>query len=157
MLRLAILIRSTLEQPADAILSYGHLSLQNSSLAAFAPHFNDRANVGQIITASPFSMGLLTGGQPPSWHPATSELKDTVKKVEGLPQLALEYGVRKAFEEEMPLVVGFSGLKEIHECVAKWREVKETGEVRENSTRDEERAIEYLRNSGHLDWSWASP
>jgi len=114
-------------------MSYGHLSLQNSTFAAFALDFRDRANVRQLLTASPFSMGLLTGGNPPPWHPATPELKAAVKTLKGLPHLALEYGVRKAVEEDMPLVVGFSSLHEIHECVEKWREVKQTGQVRKNS------------------------
>jgi len=85
-------LRSILESSCvkvDTVLSYCHYSLDDTSLVRdFLPN---AASVG-VINASPLSMGLLTnrGKQhdlpsynshlttgPPSWHPATAEIKRT--------------------------------------------------------------------------------
>ncbi|KAF8076019.1 galactose dehydrogenase [Lyophyllum atratum] len=74
LLRLALLILHTPPyRPIDVILSYSHLSLQNSTFLQYAPQLQQRAQVGQLLAASPFSMGLLTAS-PPAWHPAPAEL-----------------------------------------------------------------------------------
>lgn len=59
--------------PLDVILSYCHYCLNDDSLAALVPYFQSK-NVG-IMNAAPTSMGLLTSGGPPEWHPASDELK----------------------------------------------------------------------------------
>ncbi|KAJ2026749.1 hypothetical protein H4S03_008552 [Coemansia sp. S3946] len=38
------------------------------------------AGVETVIAASPLSMGLLSDGETPEWHPAKSELKNAVKQ-----------------------------------------------------------------------------
>lgn len=57
----------------DTILSYCHYSLNDTALQSIIPLLKSKA-VG-IISASPMSMGLLTRQGPPSWHPASSALK----------------------------------------------------------------------------------
>lgn len=55
------------------ILSYCHYSLNDTSLLELVPYLQDKG-VG-IISASPMSMGLLSGQGYPEWHPAPPELK----------------------------------------------------------------------------------
>ena len=57
----------------DTVLSYCHYSLNDSSLVELLPLLQEKG-VG-IISASPFSMGLLTEQGPPDWHPAPVEIK----------------------------------------------------------------------------------
>lgn len=57
----------------EVILSYCHYSLNDTSLLELVPYLQDKG-VG-IISASPLSMGLLSGQGYPEWHPAPPELK----------------------------------------------------------------------------------
>ena len=164
LLRLAILILHTAPyKPVDVILSYSHLCLQNTTFLDFVPHFYARAQVGQLVPASPLSMGMLTP-TPPPWHPAPPELKQAVVDARvgwggDFPELAVGYSLRQsgALEPALPLVVGFSNPREVHECVRVWREVR--AGAREGSKREEgeEAAREVFRKAGYSDWSWASP
>ncbi|EDR12522.1 galactose dehydrogenase, partial [Laccaria bicolor S238N-H82] len=99
LLRLSILILHTAPfKPVDILLSYSHLCLQNSTFMEFASHFYRRAKVGQLLAASPLSMGLLTQS-PPSWHPAPPGLLHAVSKARenwpDLTNLALGYSLRQ--------------------------------------------------------------
>lgn len=159
LLRLSILILHTAPfKPVDILLSYSHLCLQNSTFMEFAPHFYRRAKVGQLLAASPLSMGLLTAF-PPSWHPAPPGLLHAVSKARekwsDLTNLALGYSLRqtRAVGDNLPLVVGFSTPEEVHECVKVWREVSKGSERQKR----EKEVCELLREAGYLDWSWASP
>lgn len=163
LLRLAILILHTPPgKPVDVVLSYSHLCLQNSTLMEFVPHFYDRAKVGQLISASPLSMGLLTS-KPPSWHPAPRELRQAVIDASrtwpgDFPNLAIGYSMSQSRlgEKLLPLVVGLSTPREVHEAVAVWRE-SEAGQSGEERRRGEECVREVIKNAGYLNWSWASP
>ncbi|KAG6866004.1 hypothetical protein C0991_009676 [Blastosporella zonata] len=162
LLRLALLILHTAPfKPVDVILSYSHLSLQNGTFLQYVPHFQERAKVGQLVTASPLSMGLLTPSPPP-WHPAPPELSAVAKEAagiwpDGLPNLALGYAVRNTGlnHGNIPLVVGFSTPQEVRECVKVWRELQD-GE-NEGRRKAEKTAQDAFLSTGHLDWSWASP
>ncbi|KAF9468845.1 NADP-dependent oxidoreductase domain-containing protein [Collybia nuda] len=162
LLRLALLILHTPPyKPVDVILSYSHISLQNATFSNFAPQFLQRAQVRQLLAASPLSMGLLTPAPPP-WHPAPPELQAAVVEInslwpEGLPNLALGYSIKStgAANGNIPLVVGFSHPREVHECVRVWRELQD-GHLEERG-KGEAEAREVFRKSGFLDWSWASP
>ncbi|KAF8165115.1 Aldo/keto reductase [Crassisporium funariophilum] len=163
LLRLAILVlHSSPYKPLDALLSYSHLCLQNATLSEFLPHFYERAKVGQVLAASPLSMGLLTY-KPPSWHPAPPRLLQAVVDAGGswdgdFPSLAVGYSIRhtSSATRPLPLVVGFSTPREVHECVKVWREV--VGGSESDGRKDgEERAREIFREATYLDWSWASP
>ncbi len=59
--------------PVDTILSYCHYSLNDRSLESLLT-LCEQKGVG-VINASPLSMGLLSQKGPPSWHPATAEIK----------------------------------------------------------------------------------
>lgn len=163
LLRLAILILHTPPyKPLDVLLSYSHLCLQNSTFLEFIPHFYKRAKVGQLVAASPMSMGLLTSN-PPLWHPAPPRLREAVvdasdKWIGGLPDLAVGYSIRHTIsaEEPLPLVVGFSSPWEVHECVKVWRDVL-AGHQNDEREKGEEQAREVFRQAEFLDWSWASP
>lgn len=58
----------------DTILTYCHYSLNDTSLQESLPFFKERG-VG-VINASPVSMGLLSNRGPPSWHPASQDIRD---------------------------------------------------------------------------------
>ncbi|MCR2806372.1 aldo/keto reductase [Paenibacillus soyae] len=57
----------------DAIISYCHYSLNDTSLLGLLPLLNERG-VG-LVNASPLSMGLLSTRGTPDWHPADAETK----------------------------------------------------------------------------------
>lgn len=160
LLRLALLVLHTAPYKSlDVLLSYSQLNLQNSAFADFAPHLLERARVGQLLTASPLNMGLLTP-TPPKWHPAPAELKDAVKKVAeacsdwdgGMVNVAVGYGYRKAAELDVPMVAGLSYPREVHESMHAWRDLKESQGKRRAQ---EDKAFEIF--DGYLGWSWASP
>ncbi|KAL1721353.1 Aldo/keto reductase family-domain-containing protein [Schizophyllum commune] len=164
LLRLAILIRATQGAPVDVLLSYCHLTLQNSTLVGFLPHLLRRAGVKTVLNASPFSMGLLTSAGAPRWHPAPKGLRQAQGKAartleaEGtdLADVALGYSLRAG--AGVPLVVGLSNPREVHENVRVWREVaKATAEENEVRSRREKMVQDTIREAGFLDWSWASP
>ncbi|XP_064648185.1 uncharacterized protein LOC135500574 isoform X2 [Lineus longissimus] len=64
--------------PIDTILTYCRGSINDVSLQDYIPYFKSK-DVG-IINASPISMGLLTSRGPPSWHPATPEIKEAAAR-----------------------------------------------------------------------------
>ncbi|MBM7564005.1 aryl-alcohol dehydrogenase-like predicted oxidoreductase [Paenibacillus sacheonensis] len=57
----------------DAIISYCHFALNDTSLASLLPLLEARG-VG-LVNASPLSMGLLGTRGAPDWHPASPGLK----------------------------------------------------------------------------------
>lgn len=62
----------------DAILSYCHYSLNDTSLLGLLPLLDER-EIG-LVNASPLSMGLLSTREPADWHPAGRDLKAVCKK-----------------------------------------------------------------------------
>ncbi|KIY45997.1 hypothetical protein FISHEDRAFT_48328 [Fistulina hepatica ATCC 64428] len=162
LLRLCLLILHTPPfKPVDIVLSYCHLTLQNSTQLKFKSHFYERAKVGQVIAASPFSMGLLTA-RVPAWHPAPQDMKDiSAKSLEGgedLPDLALAYAIREARAAELPLVVGLSNPREVQECTRIWQDtVALAGHALQDRKEREEAVKQLFKAAGYLDWSWASP
>lgn len=77
---------------------------------------------------------------------------------EGLPNLGLGYSIRNtgAAHGQVPLVVGFSSPREIHECVRVWRDVQ-AGTNEDQRKKGEEAVRDIFRRTDFLDWSWASP
>ncbi len=63
---------------ADAIISYCHYSLNDTSLLRLLPLLESR-DVG-LVNASPLSMGLLSLRGTPDWHPASPELKAVCRR-----------------------------------------------------------------------------
>ncbi|MFC5651846.1 aldo/keto reductase [Paenibacillus solisilvae] len=62
----------------DAIISYCHYSLNDTSLLGLLPLLSE-TNVG-LVNASPLSMGLLNTRQVPEWHPASKEIQTICKQ-----------------------------------------------------------------------------
>lgn len=62
----------------DAILSYCHYSLNDTSLLGLLPLLKEKG-IG-LVNASPLSMGLLSTRETADWHPAGSELKAACKQ-----------------------------------------------------------------------------
>ncbi|TBU32214.1 Aldo/keto reductase [Dichomitus squalens] len=164
LLRLALLVLHTPPyRPLDALLSYCHLSLNNSTFATYAKPLRERAKVTQLVTASPLSMGLLTP-TPPPWHPAPAELKEAAKDANrlvedagwegGLPNLAIGYGFRKGQETDLPVVVGLSSPREVHESVRAWRTIQKGTDEGQRVVL-EDKVIRTFGSS--LNLSWASP
>ncbi|RIX53888.1 aldo/keto reductase [Paenibacillus nanensis] len=58
----------------DAIISYCHYSLNDTSLLRLLPLL-EKHGVG-LVNASPLSMGLLSTRGTPEWHPASTKLKE---------------------------------------------------------------------------------
>ncbi|KAJ7755656.1 Aldo/keto reductase [Mycena maculata] len=165
LLRVALLILHTPPfKPVDVILSYSNLTLQSSTFLKFAPELLERAQVGQLIAASPFSMGLLTGVAPPPWHPASPELlaatiaasEESKARGTSLADLATGYCIRHT-GGNIPLAVGFSRPSEVHECVKVWREIEIQGENDMKRKEQEEAAKCVFMEADVLDWAWASP
>ncbi|PPQ77456.1 hypothetical protein CVT24_009916, partial [Panaeolus cyanescens] len=163
LLRLALLIlHNPPYEPLDILLSYSHLCLQNATFLQFIPHFYARAQIKQLMAASPLSMGLLTPS-PPDWHPAPPALRSAVKDAlatwdADFPNLAVGFSMRQldALSTQIPLVIGFSNPREVHEAVSIWREVTNGGE-HSHRKEGEERVVRIIREAGYLDWSWSSP
>ncbi|KAG7212417.1 hypothetical protein KM043_012732 [Ampulex compressa] len=61
----------------ECVLSYARLTLVDETLLKYIPFFKEN-NIGIINAATP-CMGLLTNHEPPAWHPASNEKKNTCK------------------------------------------------------------------------------
>ncbi len=83
----------------DVVLSYNHYTLQNTMLLDLIPELEAKG-VG-IMNAAPFSARLLTDAPLPSWHKATPNVRETVRKAAevcrskgvDIAQLALQYAL----------------------------------------------------------------
>jgi D-arabinose 1-dehydrogenase len=157
LLRIAILIlHSPPYKPVDVLLTYSHLTLQNSTFLEFAPHFRERAKVGELVNASPFSMGLLALNCP-ARHPAPPDLREAASRAGRvcklhLANVAAGYAIVQSTRHKLPLVAGFSKLSEVHEFMEAWRDVQSGSN--EDRLEDEKQAIAVFKQSGYFDWSW---
>lgn len=77
-LPLAVFEQSLAHQELDAVLSYCHYSLNDSSLLGIVPLLEEKG-VG-LVNASPLSMGLLSTRTAAEWHPASAEIREVCKK-----------------------------------------------------------------------------
>lgn len=83
----------------DVILSYCHYCLNDNSLASIVPYLQSK-QVG-ILNAAPTGMGLCTESGPPSWHPASAEIKGACARAAAfchergvnIVQLAIQYAL----------------------------------------------------------------
>jgi len=62
----------------DAIISYCHYSLNDTTLERLLP-LVEAKRIG-LVNASPLSMGLLSTRGTPDWHPASDELKKVCRQ-----------------------------------------------------------------------------
>lgn len=96
-LPLSVFERTLAHQQIDAILSYCHYSLNDTSLLDIVPLL-EQHHVG-LMNASPLSMGLLNTRPLPDWHPASAEIRHVCKEAarycanqgEDIAKLAIQY------------------------------------------------------------------
>ena len=146
------------------MLSYVHVSLQNSLYATHAAAFRDRAKVGQLVTASPLCMGLLTSREPAPWRPAPPAARKATQDAAalctaenwegGLAGLATGFAFAKADELAMPVVVGLSNPREVHEAMAAWRAVRAGKDAEKRIALEKKVADMFGEMQG---WMWESP
>lgn len=106
----------------DVALSYCHCTLNDTSLTDGTLRMLQTRSVG-VINASPFSMGLLTPGGPPTWHPAPEELKSCARVAAehcssrgmNLARAALQFSIRQ--EGVASTLVGMATVQEVEENV----------------------------------------
>lgn len=79
---LALLEHVACEQKVDSVMAYCTWTLQDRRLGAVAQRLN-QAGIG-VLNASPLSMGLLTRGGAPDWHPAHQDVQAICRKVSTL-------------------------------------------------------------------------
>ncbi|MDO4213607.1 MAG: aldo/keto reductase [Bacteroidales bacterium] len=92
-------IENSPEGSVESILNFCHYCLNDDKLVDFLDFFESRG-IG-VISASPFSMGLLTERGAPEWHPAPKPLMDACRKAaehckaKGYPieKLAMQYSL----------------------------------------------------------------
>jgi L-galactose dehydrogenase len=93
------------EAQVDSILSYCHYCLNDTTLVQLLPLLKEKG-VG-LVNASPLAMGLLSGKQPPAWHPASERFVRVCKEAvdycrsqgADLAKLAIQFSVA---HEEIP-------------------------------------------------------
>ncbi|WP_027085510.1 aldo/keto reductase [Cohnella panacarvi] len=110
----------------DAIISYCHYSLNDTSLLQLLPLLDARG-VG-LVNASPLSMGLLSTRGTPDWHLASPELKETCLKAarylesrgEDIAKLAIQFSTGN---ERVPTTLVSTANPDNIVRNAKWTEV----------------------------------
>lgn len=136
-------------RPLDTILSYSNHCLHSDVLPGWYELFaaDPRADENSalpdlqwkapvIVNGSPFSMGLLTDGSPPDWHPASDALRKAsteasakLKQAGGsLVHTALTYGLRGsevprhgAKKPQLRALVGLSHPDHVHSAIEAYR------------------------------------
>ncbi|KAH9883457.1 Aldo/keto reductase [Xylariomycetidae sp. FL2044] len=81
---LAEMILQQTGEPLDAVLSYGHFTIQNTTLGSSAVARFEKAGVDVVLNASMLGMGLLTtrganAGPMASWHPSPEGLRRAIQ------------------------------------------------------------------------------
>lgn len=156
----------------DAVQTYSHLTLQNSTLPPFAQALRTRARIRHVLAASPLGNGLLVPSptSPPAWHAAPEALREAVReavRAVGSDQavaVAVAWSVHLAVGAgagvgmgRMPVVVGMKNLREVHETVAAWRWAKDQDEGRrEELERKAALAQAAFNRTGTGGWTWSS-
>jgi D-arabinose 1-dehydrogenase len=128
LVELSQLVKSRMNRTLDVVLSYSHMTLQNSTLPAAVPKFY-AAGVRKVITASPLSMGLLRSAGPQAWHPATATLRQSVarasKFVESQGHSFAETSMRYVVAKwDGCIIGGWSSVKELEAGVKMWHRVR---------------------------------
>jgi L-galactose dehydrogenase len=65
--------------PVDVVLSYCRYNLLADDMDRTLAPLAEQMGFG-LINASPLHMGLLTGQDPPDWHPASPEVREAAKR-----------------------------------------------------------------------------
>ncbi|KAJ1937896.1 hypothetical protein EC988_007750, partial [Linderina pennispora] len=157
--------------PLDVVLSYCNYNLHCQTLKEYVPRLRD-AGVTAIIAASPLSMGLLTSGPTPEWHPAKDEVKSAVAECVALVDKTLvnKHGVtlaemaeRFAFEFDGVDVhlVGARTKEEVVRALAAYESTQESKMSNGGRYTDEEVQAVYEQVKEILEpfsnYTWPSP
>ncbi|GAK64415.1 aldo/keto reductase [Moesziomyces antarcticus] len=150
LLRLSRLVATTAPyRPLDVVLSYSNRCLHSDVLVGWKQLFaaDPRGDSTDalpelqwtaplLMNGSPFSMGLLTDGTPPPWHPASDALKAATKEAsrnlvaqgDSLTMTALTYGLRgsevahpSGAGPQLRTLVGLSHPDHVHSAVEAYR------------------------------------
>ncbi|WWD19481.1 hypothetical protein CI109_103941 [Kwoniella shandongensis] len=175
LLRLALLHLHTTGNPLDVVQTFAHQTIQNDSLSAgYLEALTTHAKVGQVVSAAPLAMGILTKGGGPNWHPgrAYPELWDATRQASDyceekgttLVDVALRFGYRPLTQNDgkrVPIVVGCTDLDQVHSNLQKWSEVNvstssDSGED-EKKKQEEDDVRKIFVDKGVERWSWACP
>lgn len=107
----------------DLVLSYCNYTLQNDRLATMAAGLRRDYGVG-VINASPLSMGLLTDGGCPDWHPASNEIRKAAAEANAvckqrndgttLPAVAMQYALAADSDIVASTLVGIESRDRLH-------------------------------------------
>lgn len=170
LVRISRLIETRHHRPLDAILSYSNHTLHSDILPTYIDTFFNKSTPPLILNGSPFSMGLLTDNPPPTWHPASDELKQACVKssteirsqdqTTNLAQVALTFGIRGAEDAANPLrtLLGMSDINHVHAAIMAYKVLSD------KSTSEYKRQVEMemlvkrnVQDVGAYGWSWASP
>jgi D-arabinose 1-dehydrogenase len=113
-------------------------------------------------------MGLLAPPPAPTvYHPASRALREAASEAvrvvgeEEIAKVAVAWSVRAAaqVDEEgqgrMPVVVGMSNVREVHEAVEAWRWARDEGR-QEELTSKAALAQGVFERTGMAGWTWAS-
>ncbi|CAM0136285.1 hypothetical protein VKS41_006911 [Umbelopsis sp. WA50703] len=154
-------------QPLDVVLSYCHYTLQNTSLADFAPRLR-AAGVKYVFNASPLGMALFRPAGPPDWHPAHAELRAAAHKCavyaqeQGLSIAELASTFSFSGRDQFGLdttVIGLEKAEEVEKAMAAWKLVKAreagTAQVPDAETATLAKINEIL--AAYKNYSWKSP
>ena len=109
--RLDLLEQVACEQKVDTVMAYCTWTLQDRRLGDVARRLN-QAGIG-VLNASPLSMGLLTRGGAPQWHPAHQDVQQVCREVSALcdregvniSQVALQFALTTAAEHGIATTV----------------------------------------------------
>lgn len=109
--QLDLLEQVACKQKVDTVMAYCTWTLQDRRLGDVARRLN-QAGIG-VLNASPLSMGLLTRGGAPQWHPAHQDVQQVCREVSALcdregvniAQVALQFALTTAAEHGIATTV----------------------------------------------------
>ncbi|KAK8853070.1 hypothetical protein IAR55_003771 [Kwoniella newhampshirensis] len=173
LLRLSLLVLHITGKPLDVVQTFAHQTIQNDSLSAgYLSAFTQHAKVGQVVSAAPLAMGILTKGGGPEWHPgrAYPELWQATRQAStlceekgtSLVDVALRFGYRPLFQEDgkrVPIVVGCTDLDQVHSNLQRWSEANDPLSEDDNDKKKAQEAQirKIFEQKGVERWSWACP
>ena len=154
-------------QPLDVILSYCHYTLQNTTLADYAPRFR-AAGVRYVFNASPLGMAMFRPSGPPDWHPAHAELRAAAQQCAttaqdlglNIAELAstFSFSGRDQFGLDTT-VIGLERPEEVEKAMLAWKLVKEREAGIKSIPDVEVQALEKIHKilAPYKNYSWESP
>jgi D-arabinose 1-dehydrogenase len=105
---------------------------------------------------------------PPAWHPAPEALREAVREAvravgsERVVAVAVAWSVRLAAGsgvgmERMPVAVGMSNVREVHQTVAAWRWANDQDKGRREELESKAALAQAVfKHTGTAGWTWSS-